>query len=133
MRINNVMRNRIQNVVNEKRRAAIEEARKDIIAKQEEFDTARQKILDEANAKLWELVNKYDARLPYTRNEKPREDSNLINYDRFKILDTKDVAARIAAIDAKSLHMAEDIEIRLSLSKEADDFFKALDAISFDD
>lgn len=131
MRINNVMRNRIQNVVNEKRRAAINEARKDIIAKQEEFDTARQKILDEANAKLWELVNKYDARLPYTKNEKLREGSNLVSYDRFKILDTKDVAARIAAIDAKSLHMAEDIEIRLSLSKEADDFFKALEEISF--
>lgn len=130
MRINNVMRNRIQNVVNEKRRAAIEEARKDIIAKQEEFDKARQEILNEANKKLWELVNKYDARIPY-RNEKPREDSNLVNYDRFKILDTKDVTARIAAIDAKSLHMAEDIEIRLSLSKEADDFFKALEEISF--
>lgn len=130
MRINSVMRNRIQNVVNEKRRAAIDEARKDIIAKQEEFDKARQEILDEANKKLWELVNKYDARIPY-RNEKPREDSNLINYDRFKILDTKDVAERIAAIDAKSLHMAEDIEIRLSLSKEADDFFKALEEISF--
>ena len=131
MRINNVMRNRIQNVVNAKRYAAIEEARKDIIAKQEEFDKARQKILDEANAKLWKLVNEYDARLPYNRNEKPREDINLINYDRFKILDTKDVAERIAAIDAKSLHMAEDIEIRLSLSKEADDFFKALEEISF--
>ena len=130
MRINNVMRNRIQNVVNEKRRAAINEARKDIIAKQEEFDTARQKILDEANAKLWELVNKYDARFPY-RNEKPREDSNLVSYDRFKILDTKDVAERIAAIDAKALHLAEDIEIRLSLSKEADDFFKMLDEIQF--
>ena len=131
MRINNVMRNRIQSVVSAKRLMAIKEARKDIIAKQEEFDNARQKILDEANAKLWELVNKYDARLPYNRNEKPREDSNLINYDRFKILDTKDVAERIAAIDAKSLHMAEDIEIRLSLSKEADDFFKALEEISF--
>lgn len=130
MRINNVMRNRIQNVVNEKRRAAIEEARKDIIAKQEEFDEARQEILNEANKKLWELVNKYDARFPY-RNEKPREDSNLVSHDRFKILDTKDVAERIAAIDAKSLHMAEDIEIRLSLSKEADDFFKALEEISF--
>lgn len=133
MRINNVMRNRIQNVVDAKRCAAINEARKNIIAKQEEFDKARQEILNEANKKLWELVNKYDARLPYNRNEKPREDSNLINYDRFKILDSKDVAERIAAIDAKSLHMAEDIEIRLSLSKEADDFFKALDAISFDD
>lgn len=132
MRINNVMRNRIQNVVNEKRRAAIDEARKDIIAKQEEFDTARQEILNEANKKLWELVNKYDARFPY-RNEKPREDSNLVSYDRFKILDTKDVAERIAAIDAKALHLAEDIEIRLSLSKEADDFFKALEEISFDD
>ena len=131
MRINNVMRNRIQNVVNTKRLMAINEARKDIIAKQEEFDKARQEILNEANKKLWELVNKYDARLPYNRNEKPREDSNLINYDRFKILDTKDVAERIAAIDAKSLHMAEDIEIRLSLSKEADDFFKALEEISF--
>lgn len=130
MRINNVMRNRIQNVVNEKRRAAIEEARKDIIAKQEEFDNARQEILNEANKKLWELVNKYDARFPY-RNEKPREDSNLVSYDRFKILDTKDVAERISAIDAKSLHMAEDIEIRLSLSKEADDFFKMLDEIQF--
>lgn len=130
MRITNVMRNRIQDVVNEKRRAAIEEARKDITAKQEVFDKARQKILDEANAKLWELVNKYDARLPY-RNEKPREDSNLINYDRFKILDTKEVAERVSAIDAKALHLAEDIEIRLSLSKEADDFFKALEEISF--
>lgn len=133
MRINNVMRNRIQNVVNEKRRAAIEEARKDIIAKQEEFDKARQEILNEANKKLWELVNKYDARLPYTKNEKPREDSDLVGYNWFKILDTKEVAARVAAIDAKSLHMAEDIEIRLSLSKEADDFFKALEEISFDD
>ena len=131
MRINNVMRNRIQNVVNEKRRAAIEEARKDIIAKQEDFDEARQEILNEANKKLWELVNKYDARLPYNRNEKPREDSNLINYDRFKILDTPEVKERVAAIDAKALHMAEDIEIRLSLSKEADDFFKALEEISF--
>lgn len=131
MRINNVMRNRIQNVVDAKRLMAINEARKDIIAKQEEFNKARQEILNEANKKLWELVNKYDARLPYNRNEKPREDSNLINYDRFKILDTKDVAERIAAIDAKSLHMAEDIEIRLSLSKEADDFFKALEEISF--
>lgn len=131
MRINNVMRNRIKNVVNEKRRAAIEEARKDIIAKQEEFDTARQEILNEANAKLWELVNKYDARLPYNKNEKLREGSNLVIYDRFKILDTKDVAERITAIDAKSLHMAEDIEIRLSLSKEADDFFKMLDEIQF--
>lgn len=130
MRITNVMRNRIQNVVNEKRRAAIEEARKDIIAKQEEFDKARQKILNEANKKLWELVNKYDARFPY-RNETPREDSNLVSYDRFKILDTKEVAERIAAIDAKALHLAEDIEIRLSLSKEADDFFKALDEIQF--
>lgn len=130
MRINNVMRNRIQSVVNEKRRAAIDEARKDIIAKQEEFDKARQEILNEANKKLWELVNKYDARIPY-RNEKPREDSNLINYDRFKILDTKEVAERITAIDAKALHLAEDIEIRLSLSKEADDFFKALEEISF--
>lgn len=131
MRINNVMRNRIQNVVNEKRRAAIEEARKDIIARQEEFDKARQEILNEANKKLWELVNKYDARLPYNKNEKPREGSNLVIYDRFKILDTKDVAERITAIDAKSLHMAEDIEIRLSLSKEADDFFAALNEISF--
>lgn len=130
MRINSVMRNRIQNVVNEKRRAAIDEARKDIIAKQEEFDEKRQKILDEANAKLWELVNEYDARLPY-RNEKPREDSNLINYDSFKILDTKEVAKRVSAIDAKARHMAEDIEIKLSLSKEADDFFKALEEISF--
>ena len=130
MRINSVMRNRIQNVVNTKRLMAINEARKDIIAKQEEFDKARQRILDEANAKLWKLVNEYDARFPY-RNEKPRKDSNLINYDRIKILDTKDVAERIAAIDAKSLHMAEDIEIRLSLSKEADDFFKALEEISF--
>lgn len=130
MRINNVMRNRIQNVVNEKRRAAIEEARKDIIAKQEEFDNARREILNEANKKLWELVNKYDARILY-KNEKPREGSNLVSYDRFKILDTKDVAERIAAIDAKSLHMAEDIEIRLSLSKEADDFFKMLDEIQF--
>ena len=132
MRITNVMRNRIQSVVDAKRYAAIEEARKDITAKQEEFDKARQKILDEANAKLWKLVNKYDARLPY-RYEKPREDSNLVNYDRFKILDTKEVTERISAIDAKSLHMAEDIEIRLSLSKEADDFFKALEAINFDD
>ena len=131
MRINNVMRNRIQNVVDAKRLMAINEARKDIIAKQEEFDKARQEILNEANKKLWELVNKYDARLPYNRNEKPREDSNLINYDRFKILDTKDVAKRVAEINAKSLHMAEDIEIRLSLSKEADDFFKALEEISF--
>lgn len=130
MRINSVMRNRIQNVVNEKRRAAIDEARKDIMAKQEEFDEKRQKILDEANAELWKLVNEYDARCPY-RNEKPREDSNLINYDRFKILDTKEVAERITAIDAKARHMAEDIEIRLSLSKEADDFFKALEEISF--
>ena len=131
MRINNVMRNRIQSVVSAKRLVAIKEARKDIIAKQEEFDKARQEILNEANKKLWELVNKYDARFPYNRNEKPREDSNLINYDRFKILDTKDVAERIAAIDAKSLHIAEDIEIRLSLSKEADDFFKMLDEIQF--
>ena len=130
MRINSVMRNRIQNVVNAKRHMAIEEARKDIIAKQEEFDEKRQKILDEANAKLWKLVNEYDARFPY-RNEKTREDRNLINYDRFKILDTKEVAERISAIDAKSLHMAEDIEIRLSLSKEADDFFKALEEIQF--
>lgn len=130
MRINSVMRSRIQNVVNEKRRAAIDEARKDIIAKQEEFNEKRQKILDEANAKLWELINEYDARLPY-RNEKPREDSNLINYDSFKILDTKEVAKRVTEIDAKARHMAEDIEIRLSLSKEADDFFKALEEISF--
>ena len=133
MRINNVMRNRIQNVVNAKRHMAIEEARKDIIAKQKEFEEKRQKILDEANAKLWELVNEYDARLPYNKNEKPREKSGLINYSYFKILDTKEVAKRVAEIDAKSLHMAEDIEIRLSLSKEADDFFKALDAINFDD
>ena len=126
MRINNVMRNRIQTVVNEKRRAAIGEARKDIIAKQEEFDEKRQKILDEANAKLWKLVNEYDARLPY-RSEK----SELINYSHFKILDTEEVAKRVAEIDAKALHMAEDIEIRLSLSKEADDFFKALEEISF--
>ena len=130
MRINNVMRNRIQNVVNAKRHAAIEEVRKDIIAKQEEFDEKRQKILYEANAKLWELVNEYDARLPY-RNEKPREKSELINYSSFKILDTEEVAKRVAEINAKSLHMAEDIEIRLSLSKEADDFFKALEEISF--
>ena len=126
MRINNVMRNRIQNVVNEKRLMAINEARKDIIAKQEEFDEKRQKILDEANAKLWKLVNEYDARLPY-RSEK----SELINYSHFKILDTEEVAKRVAEIDAKALHMAEDIEIRLSLSKEADDFFKALEEISF--
>lgn len=132
MRINNVMRKRIQDVVNAKRCAAIEEARKDIIAKQEVFEEKRQKILDEANAKLWELINEYDARFPY-RDEKPREDSNLISYNRFKILDTTDVIERIAMINAKSLHMAEDIEIRLSLSKEADDFFKALDAINFDD
>lgn len=130
MRINSVMRNRIQNVVNEKRRAAIDEARKDIIAKQEEFDDKRKKILDEANAKLWELVNEYDARVPYS-NEKPRKNSNLASYDRFKILDTKDVAKRVTEIDAKARHMAEDIEIRLSLSKEADDFFKALEEISF--
>ena len=130
MRINNVMRNRIQNVVNAKRYAAIEEVRKDIIAKQEEFEEKRQKILDEANAKLWELVNEYDARLPY-RNEKPREKSELINYSSFKILDTEEVTKRVAEINAKSLHMAEDIEIRLSLSKEADDFFKALEEISF--
>lgn len=130
MRINSVMRNRIQNVVNEKRRAAINEARKDIIAKQEEFDEKWQKILDEANTKLWEVINEYDARFPYG-NEKPREGSNLINYDRFKILDTKEVAERVAEIDAKARHMAEDIEIRLSLSKEADDFFKALEEISF--
>lgn len=130
MRINSVMRNRIQNVVNTKRLMAINEARKDIIAKQEEFDEKRQKILDEANAKLWELVNEYDARLPY-RNEKPREKSNLINYDSFKILDTQEVATRVTEIDAKARHMAEDIEIRLSLSKEADDFFKALEEISF--
>ena len=126
MRINNVMRNRIQTVVNEKRRAAIDEARKDIIAKQEEFEEKRQKILDEANAKLWELVNEYDARLPY-RSEK----SELINYSHFKILDTEEVAKRVAEIDAKARHMAEDIEIKLSLSKEADDFFKALEEISF--
>lgn len=131
MRINNVMRNRIKNVVNEKRRAAIEEARKDIIAKQKEFEEKRQKILDETNAKLWGLVNEYDARLPYNKNEKPREKSDLINYNYFKILDTEEVAKRVAEIDAKSLHMAEDIEIRLSLSKEADDFFKALEEISF--
>ena len=130
MRINNVMRNRIQNVVNAKRYAAIEEARKDIIAKQEEFEEKRQKILDEANAKLWELVNEYDARLPY-RNEKPREKSELINYSSFKILDTEEVAKKVAEINAKACHMAEDIEIRLSLSKEADDFFKALEEISF--
>ena len=130
MRINNVMRNRIQNVVNAKRHMAIEEARKDIIAKQEEFEEKRQKILNEANAKLWVLVNEYDARLPY-RNEKPREKSGLINYSHFKILDTEEVAKRVAEIDAKSLHMAEDIELRLSLSKEADDFFKALEEISF--
>ena len=132
MRINNVMRNRIQNVVNAKRHMAIEEARKDIIAKQKEFEEKRQRILDETNAKLWELVNEYDARLPY-RNEKPREKSELINYSSFKILDTEEVAKRVAEITAKSLHMAEDIEIRLSLSKEADDFFKALEEISFDD
>lgn len=132
MRINSVMRNRIQNVVNEKRLIAINEARKDIIAKQEEFDEKRQKILDEANAKLWELVNEYDARSPY-RNDKPRIKSELTNYSYFKILDTEEVAKRVAEIDAKARHMAEDIEIRLSLSKEADDFFKALDAISFDD
>lgn len=131
MRINNVMRNRIQNVVDAKRLMAIEEARKDIIAKQKEFEEKRQKILDEANAKLWELVNEYDARLPYNKNEKPREKSDLINYNYFKILDTEEVAKRVAEIDAKSLHMAEDIEIRLSLSKEADDFFKALEEISF--
>lgn len=131
MRINNVMRNRIQSVVNEKRWEAVNEARKDIIAKQEEFDTARQKILDEANAKLWELVNKYDARLPYTKNEKPHIKSELMNYSCFKILDTEEVAKRVAEIDAKARHMAEDIEIRLSLSKEADDFFKALEEISF--
>lgn len=130
MRINSVMRSRIQNVVNEKRRAAIDEARKDIIAKQEEFNEKRQKILDEANAKLWKLVHEYDARFPY-RNEKPRADSNLIKYDSFKILDTKEVAKRVTEIDAKARHMAEDIEIRLSLSKEADDFFKALEEISF--
>ena len=130
MRINNVMRNRIQNVVEEKRRAAVEEARKDTIAKQEEFEEKRQKILDETNAKLWELVNEYDARFLYL-NEKPRQDSDLVNNNRFKILDTADVAKRIATINAKALHMAEDIEIRLSLSKEADDFFKALEEISF--
>lgn len=130
MRINNVMRNRIQNVVDAKRCAAINEARKDIIAKQEEFDEKRQKILDEANAKLWELVNEYDARLPY-RNDKPRIKSELMNYSYFRILDTEEVAKRVAEIDAKALHLAEDIEIRLSLSKEADDFFKALEEISF--
>lgn len=130
MRINNVMRNRIQNVVDAKRLEAVNEARKDIIAKQEEFDEKRQKILDEANAKLWELVNEYDARLPY-RNDKPRIKSELTNYSYFKILDTEEVAKRVAEIDAKALHMAEDIEIRLSLSKEADDFFKALEEISF--
>lgn len=132
MRITSVMRKRIQNVVEEKRRAAVEEVRKDIIAKQEEFDEARQEILNEANAKLWELINEYDARFPYM-NEKPRKDSNLVDYNRFKILDTADVTERVAMINAKSFHMAEDIEIRLSLSKEADDFFKALDAINFDD
>lgn len=130
MRINSVMRSRIQTVVNEKRWEAINEARKDIIAKQEEFDEKRQKILDEANAKLWKLVKEYDARFPYS-NEKPREESNLINYDSFKILDTKEVAKRVSAIDAKARHMAEDIEIKLSLSKEADGFFKALEEISF--
>lgn len=130
MRINSVMRNRIQNVVNTKRLMAINEARKDIIAKQEEFDEKRQKILDEANAKLWKLVKEYDARFPYS-NEKPREESNLINHNIFKILDTKEVAKRVTEIDAKARHMAEDIEIRLSLSKEADDFFKALEEISF--
>lgn len=130
MRINNVMRNRIQNVVNEKRWEAVNEARRDIIAKQEEFDEKRQEILDEANAKLWELVNEYDARLPY-RNEKPRIKSELMNYSCFKILDTEEVAKRVAEIDAKARHMAEDIEIRLSLSKEADDFFRALEEISF--
>ena len=130
MRINNVMRNRIQSVVDAKRCAAINEARKDIIAKQEEFDEKRQKILDEANAKLWELVNEYDARLPY-RNDKPRIKSELMNYSYFRILDTEEVAKRVAEIDAKALHLAEDIEIRLSLSKEADDFFKTLEEISF--
>ena len=129
MRITSVMRKRIQNVVEEKRRAAVEEARKDTIAKQEEFDEKRQKILDETNAKLWELVNEYDARFLYL-NEKPREKSELINYSSFKILDTEEVTKRVAEINAKSLHMAEDIEIRLSLSKEADDFFKALEEIS---
>lgn len=132
MRITNAMRNRIQNVVNEKRHAAIEETRKDTIAKQEEFDKAWQKILDEANEKLWKLVNEYDARLPY-RDEKPREKSELINCSYLKILDTEEVAKRVTEIKVKSLHMAEDIEIRLSLSEEADDFFKALEAISFDD
>lgn len=132
MRINSAMRNRIKNTVNEKRLEAINEARKDIIVKQEEFNEKWQKILDEANAKLWELINEYDARLPWGK-EKPRKDSNLANYDRFKILDTPEVKARVAEIDAKALHLAEDIEIRLSLSKEADDFFKALEEIRFDD
>lgn len=130
MRITSVMRKRIQNTVEEKRRAAVEEARKDTIAKQEEFEEKRQKILDETNAKLWKLINEYDARFPYL-NEKPREDSNLVNYDRFKILDTADVTEKVAVINAKSLHMAEDIEIKLSLSEKADDFFKALEEISF--
>lgn len=130
MRVTSVMRKRIQNTVEEKRRAAVEEARKDTIAKQEEFEEKRQKILDETNAKLWKLINEYDARFPYL-NEKPREDSNLVNYDRFKILDTADVTEKVAMINAKSFHMAEDIEIRLSLSNEADDFFKALEEISF--
>lgn len=130
MRINSVMRNRLRNTVNEKRLGAINEARKDIVVKQEEFNEKWQKILDEANAKLWELIIEYDARLPWG-NEKPRKDSNLVSYDRFKILDTPEVKERVAAIDAKALHMAEDIEIRLSLSKEADDFFKMLDEIQF--
>lgn len=130
MRINSVMRNRLRNTVNEKRLGAINEARKDIVVKQEEFNEKWQKILDEANAKLWELIIEYDARLPWG-NEKPRKDSNLVSYDRFKILDTPEVKERVAAIDAKVLHMAEDIEIRLSLSKEADDFFKMLDEIQF--
>ena len=130
MRITSVMRKRIQNTVEEKRRAAVEEARKDTIAKQEEFEEKRQKIIDEANAKLWKLINEYDARFPY-QNEKPRQDSNLVNYDRFKILDTADVTEKVAVINAKSLHMAEDIEIKLSLSEKADDFFKALEEISF--
>ena len=132
MRITSVMRKRIQSVVEEKRRATVEEVRKDTIAKQEEFEEKRQKILDEANAKLWELVNEYDARFLYL-NEKPRQGSDLVSNNKFKILDTADVTKRIAMINAKALHMAEDIEIKLSLSEKADDFFKALDAINFDD
>ena len=104
MRINNVMRNRIQNVVNAKRHMAIEEARKDIIAKQKEFEEKRQRILDETNAKLWELVNEYDARLPY-RNEKPREASSICGLET--PISIKTPATRSIFLSASSSRMWE--------------------------